>query len=535
MNSNMTNEEKNLEKVNESLRQALAESTLIEQGRQDYISQVTRNVRIPLSTITGMTEIARENLDDHAKVLDCLEKIERAGQEMAKIVNEVTDMAQLNDRVLLINEAPFSMGKLVWHAVSLFVEKARQKNITLRLVSEDVQHEYLTGDYDRIHQLLANIISNAVNFTLDGGKVTVTLKEVRAKGEDYSSYEIAVEDNGVGIPEGFFAKMFRPFQRVDDSRITKEQGAGLGLPIAMRLARTMAGDIMVESEPGLGSRFTVFLQLRHKESELPENIFGDKKFLVISDGREKGAEIAAMLAENGLNAEAFTYDGAYEEKINSACQAIFIDWGMAGDSHGYQIAEDIKKKFGAETPALIMVTNWWESSPNMKFTNDISNIVTRPLSWSKIILVLDRLCRADGKAAKKAAAQALLTGKRVLVAEDNELNAEVTKESLESRGILVEVAENGIKVLDLLLSHDEYYFDCILMDVKMPVMNGYIATQKIRENKRQDLQEIPIVAMTADAYSIDVRCAKNAGMDAYMTKPFKIEEMLKVLEKLCVR
>jgi CheY-like chemotaxis protein len=171
----------------------------------------------------------------------------------------------------------------------------------------------------------------------------------------------------------------------------------------------------------------------------------------------------------------------------------------------------------------------------MDFLTDVGNIVTRPLNWNKIIFVLERLCRGDREPALKESAEVLLAGKRVLVAEDNELNAEVTKESLEARGIVVEVAENGIKVLDILLDNEEYYFDCVLMDVKMPVMNGYTATRKIRQHRRKDLQEIPIVAMTADAYSIDIRCARNAGMNAYMTKPFKIEEVLEVLRELCVK
>jgi CheY-like chemotaxis protein len=525
-----------LKKTNETLRTALAESALAEQERMEYVTQVTRNVRIPLNTITGMTAIARESLDKPDKIVDCLEKIDIASQQLLSIIDEVTDMTELNERAMLLNEAPFSLGRLLFRTISLFVEKAREKDITLRMVSRDVRSEALTGDYERIGQLLGNLLANAVSFTLPGGHVTVTFTEIPSEAEGYASFEIAIEDDGIGMSAEFLGRMYNPFHRADDSRIAREQGVGLGLPIAMRLARMMSGDIRATSEPESGSTFTVSLQLRCNEEIPPENSFPASRFLIIAPSAAEGGEVAALLAEQGLEADTLTYDDEYWNKIGGDYLALIIVWGplgrLAPDYRGYHLATAIKEKYGTEAPPLVIITNWWESSREMVFVDSIANIATRPLSWRKLAPVLARVCPESLMPQRGEEHEVILAGKRLLVAEDNELNAEVIKETLEGQGIVVEVVENGIKAIDALLAHGEHYFDCILMDVKMPVMNGYTTTQRIRGSKRKDIAQIPVIAMTADAYSIDVRCAKNAGMNAHVAKPFNIEELLAILREL---
>jgi CheY-like chemotaxis protein len=304
----------------------------------------------------------------------------------------------------------------------------------------------------------------------------------------------------------------------------------------MRLARMMAGDIKATSEPENGSTFTVSLQLRCNEASLGENRFQDARFLIIAASEEEGGEVAALLAEQGLEADIITYADDYREKMGADYLAFIIVWTppatLAPDYRGYQLATAIKKEYGEEAPALLIITNWWESSRTMNFADSVANIATKPLSWRKLLPVLERVCPESLMPLRGAAPPVILAGKRLLVAEDNELNAEVIKETLESQGIVVEVVENGIKAIDALLAHGEHYFDCILMDVKMPVMNGYTTTQRIRSSKRKDLAGIPIVAMTADAYSIDIRCARNAGMNAHVAKPFNIEELLAILREL---
>jgi CheY-like chemotaxis protein/nitrogen-specific signal transduction histidine kinase len=532
----MKHSQDSLKKANETLRNALAETTLAEQERMEYVTQVTRNVRIPLSTITGMSAIARENLENPDKLLGCLEKIELASQQLLSIINEVTDMTELNERAMLLNEAPFSLGRLLWRTVSLFVEKAHEKNITLRLVTRNVRSEALTGDYERIGQLLGNLIANAVNFTLSGGHVTVTLTEIPTEAEGYASFEIMIADDGIGMSAEFLGRMYNPFHRADDSRIAREQGVGLGLPIAMRLARMMSGDIRAVSEPESGSTFTVSLQFRCNEVVPEKTPFPEARFLIVAPSLEEGGEVAALLTEQGIESDTITYEDDYRDKVGGGYLAFIIVWGppdhIPPDYRGYRLATAIKEEYGEEVPPLLLLTNWWESSKEMVFAKNIANIATKPLSWAKLAPVLSRVCPESLMSPKDKVPDVILVGKRILVAEDNELNAEVIKETLEGQGIVVEVAENGIKVLDALLSHGEHYFDCILMDVKMPVMNGYTTTQRIRGSKRKDIAQIPVVAMTADAYSIDIRCAKNAGMNAHVAKPFNIEELLTILREL---
>lgn len=535
---------KNLENINKELRNSLAKTARLDQEKTDYMAQVVRNLRIPMSTISGMSAIARRNIGDPNKVLNCLDKIDLAGSQLLKIVNEVTDMSELNDRILLINDSLFNLGELLWQAVGNYTAAAQEKNLSIKVVSNNVRHEHLSGDYSRLSQVIGNLLSNAVNYTMPGGTVTITVTEVHAFKDGNCLFEISVEDTGIGMTQDFMEKLYHPFQRADDPRIAKEQGSGLGLPVSMRLVRMMAGDLKASSEPESGSKFTVSLHLKRQEDIGSKNNYRDTKLLLINDNQAESNEIYEQLKAEGIKADLLSYNDDYLNLISGAIDknapylAVILACGTdcnENDLTAYHTAKAIKDKFSnnmTKLPPLIFISNWWANIAEMNLVNSFNDYLTRPFCMNKMLYALDNISYEKEVPADILLPEISFAGRRILLAEDNQLNAEMIKELLEQHGIIVEVADNGIKVIDMLMNNGENYFDCVLMDVKMPVMNGYTATQMLRANQRPDIAEIPVIAMTADAYSIDIRYAKNAGMNAHIPKPFSIDDLLKILGSL---
>ena len=335
----------------------------------------------------------------------------------------------------------------------------------------------------------------------------------------------------------FMGRMYNPFERMDDPRIAGDQGVGLGLPIALRLARMMSGNIQATSEFEKGSTFTVSLHLRRRDA-LSENHHAGEKVLIIGPNAEENAEIAAVFEQHKMSATT-TVDAAYvQAEIGDAIQknepfcALVVVFGSPGDMAAYQLSNKIVDEFADNTPPLIFITNWWDSGIDVLAKNSAYTFLSRPFNPDKLLFALEKVYPGKQPVAKGSHDGTSLVGKRILVAEDNELNAEMIKEILEQHGIIVELAANGIKVLDMMLDKNEHYYDCILMDIRMPIMDGYATTRRIRSNTRNDIAMIPIIAMTADAYSNDVRSAKSAGMDAHIAKPPDIDEMLGILKRL---
>jgi len=533
----MEKEQHILEKVNADLREALAKTVLADQEKTDYMVQATRSIRIPMNTISGMTTIARRHIDDHEKVLDCLDKIDVSSSQLMKVVNEFSDIAELDDRTMLMSESPFFISELILQTIAKYSEQALAKNISIRTIIENVEHEHLLGDQNRLFQMLGNLIANAVSYTMPGGKITVRLSEEHAFNDGFSLFNIIIEDTGIGMTPEFMSRMYTPFERMDDPRIAGNQGVGLGLPISLRLARMMSGNIQATSEFGKGSTFTVSLHLRRRE-ELRENHHEGQAVLIVGPTAEENAEVAAVFEQCKMSATIASDAASVRAQISAAIRrdesycALVVVFGSAGDMAAYQLSDRIIEEFADKTPPLIFITNWWDGATVAAINESVHTFISRPFSPAKLLFALEKVYPAKQPAAKGDHDKTSLAGKRILVAEDNELNAEMIKEILEQHGIIVELAANGIKVLDMLLDKNEHYYDCILMDIRMPIMDGYATTRRIRSNTRNDIAMIPIIAMTADAYSNDVRSAKSAGMDAHIAKPPDIDEMLGILKRL---
>ncbi len=519
-----------LENQNTRLRKELAEVEHTYQSRTDYMSQVTRNIRIPMNTVTGLIAIARMNIDDNEKVLECLDKMEQSGQQMTSLINEISDITELNDRVMLMEEIPFHLGETVWKAAVSFTGQIREKNLGMRLVLKEIIHDNLVGDVNRIRQILHNLIANAVQYTLPGGMINVTASQLHSFQNNYSLFRFEIEDSGIGMSPEFMQKMYQPFERAEDPLIRDEHGAGLGLSISMRIIRMMSGDMMAVSEPGKGSKFTVTLHLKRGVEKAKADRFQALPILIT--GEETAArETAKMLRKEAMSADYVAVSECLSRLKGAAAaqnpyKAVLINREQ-DEPWATELAGEISSKMGRDAPAVLFIANEWKDMATAGRVFDIADFVTKPVSLPKLCTALERIFPSPAKAAA-GRKPVSLAGKRMLIAEDNELNAEIIKELLYQNGVVVEVAENGAVAVDMLVTREADYYDCVLMDIRMPVLNGYAAAQKIRKCKRDDLKKIPIIAMTADTFSVDVRKAKEAGMNDHVAKPYDIGELMEV-------
>ncbi len=518
-----------LENQNARLRKALAEVEHTYQSRTDYMSQVTRNIRIPMNTVNGLIAIARMNIDDKEKVLECLDKMEQSGQQMTSLINEISDITELNDRVMLLEEIPFTLGETVWQTAVAFAGQLQEKNLKLKVVFKEIVHDNLIGDVHRIRQILYNLISNAVQYTLPGGLITVAASQLHSFQNNYSLFRFEIEDTGIGMAPEFMQKMYQPFERAEDPLVKDGHGAGLGLSISMRIVRMMSGDMTAASEPGKGSKFTVTLHLKRGAEKTKAKRFQELPILIAGEEATAATAMVRMLRKEAIAADCVAAAECLErlKTADVPYQAVLINWEQ-DDPRAMELAGEIGRSLGVAAPAVLFIANEWKDIFESGQLLDIADFITRPLTLSKLFTALERMF--PGTSAKAAADRKLvsLAGKRMLIAEDNELNAEIIKELLYQNGVVVEMAENGAVAVDMLVSKEAFYYDCVLMDIRMPVLNGYAAAQKIRKCKREDLKRIPIIAMTADTFSVDVRKAKEAGMNDHVAKPYDIGELMEV-------
>jgi CheY-like chemotaxis protein len=400
----------------------------------------------------------------------------------------------------------------------------------------------VVGDAQRLSQIFVNIMGNAIKFTPSGGTVTLNIREKKSELSGMGCYEFVFEDNGIGMEQDFVDRIFEPFARAADSRTARVEGTGLGMAIALNVARLMGGDIKVESRLGIGSRFTVTVYLKIN-NVTPEDIqmLATLPVLVVDDDEmacESACEILdslAMRTEYALSGAAAVQRviAAHEEEEDFSL--IIIDWKMPG-MDGLQATREIRKVVGNEVPIIILSAYDWSEIEQEAAAAGVNAFIEKPLFKTRLTHVLkdvigirtgQEVLLPEHEPEKKHD----YSKKRVLLVEDNELNVEVAQEIIEMLGIKVEVAYDGKQAVDCVMEHEAGFYDLIFMDIRMPVMDGYEAAAVIRSAQRQDLKEIPIVAMTAEAFTDDVRKAREAGMDGHIAKPIDIPKLQYTIDK----
>lgn len=517
-------------------------------AKTDFLSRMSHDIRTPMNAIIGMTAIAGTHLQEPEKMAECLGKITSASRHLLALINEVLDMSKIESGTLSLNEEEFNLSSLMDNLLSMVRPMIEEKHHDLEVCIHDLKHENVVGDSMRIQQAFMNIVSNAAKYTPPGGKIRIELTEKPSGQVRTGCYEFIFTDNGIGMSQGFLQHLFEPFERAEDVRTSKVQGTGLGMPVAQNIIRMMGGDIRVESELEKGSRFTVQILLKYQEEDAVSLAELIRFPVLVADDDEIACQSTClMLDELGLHSEGVLSGEEAVACVERACErhenyfAVILDWKMPG-MDGIETAREIRRRVGPDVPIIILSGYDWTQCEMEARAAGVDAFITKPLFKSRLATVLRSLLEEQHPQEPEPADEGLektlektlkqdFTGKRVLLVEDNELNREIATEILEMVGLEVESAENGSIAVDMVAGSEAGYYNLVLMDIQMPVMNGYEATCAIRALERKDVRYIPIVAMTANAFAEDIQAAKSAGMNEHMAKPIDLNRLMEVLNR----
>lgn len=534
--------QKRQEEQSKQLKDALESAEKANKAKSDFLARMSHDIRTPMNAIMGMTAIAKAHVDERERVLDCMEKINGASKLLLSLINEVLDMSKIESGRLNLSEDDFNIGEILQDLVVMLQPEIKNKRQSLDIHVKSLKHEYVSGDTQRIKQVLMNILSNAVKYTQDYGLITIDINEKEYK-DGIGYYEFVFEDNGRGMKPEFLDKIFMPFERAKDNSIRNIQGTGLGMAISHKIIEMMGGYIKVESEYGKGSRFTINMPLHYKE-QAPDERFETEgiEILVVDDDKTACQSTCDCLQEIGINSEWVCSGNDAIEKVRqrfmegSSYSAIIVDLKMPG-MNGIETTRRIRNIIGPDVPVIILSAydiEEYEAEVKEAMAN---GYITKPLYKSKLLQMLRRFLNGDEQTqpvSQFKLSDADYSSKRILLVEDNELNREIAVEIIGSTGVAIDTAVNGLDAVNIVSQSPEEYYQMIFMDIQMPIMNGYEATRQIRGLKRNDTLNMPIIAMTANAFSEDVAKAIKAGMNHHLAKPIDIAALMGVLEKYLV-
>lgn len=523
-----------------ALKQAYQEAEAANRAKSEFLSRMSHDIRTPMNAIMGMTAVAALHIEEQGRVEDCLNKISISSQHLLRLINEVLDMSKIESGKLELMDGEFDLSDLVNELLNIFYSQIEARGQKLSVLIDGVTHERVIGDEQRLSQVLVNLIGNAVKFTPEGGSVSIQIKELPSHVPENGCYEFTITDTGIGMDEAFVEKIFEPFERSADSRTSHVEGTGLGMSIARSIVRMMNGDIQVKSKKGEGTEMkaTVFLQYAEGSAEELERL-AHHKIMVVDDEQTACESACQMLRSIQMDADWYTDgDQAIEALIQDrqeqeAYAAVILDWRMPGKD-GVQVARDIRSRIGENIPIIILSAYDWSAIEKEAREAGVNAFISKPLFRSRLIHVMKQVLLNEGEEEKALGAvvaqEEAFAGKRVLLAEDNELNMEIAVELLTTAGFLVDKAYNGKEAAKMVCGAAPGTYVVVLMDIQMPVMNGYEATCAIRESGREDLRSLPILAMTADAFTEDIRKAQKAGMNGHIAKPVDIGKLIELLK-----
>ena len=523
-----------------ALKEAYRTAENASRAKTDFLSNMSHDIRTPMNAIVGLTAIAGANIENQDKVVECLGKITKASRHLLGLINEVLDMARIESGRMSLAEEDFSLPELVDNLLTLTKPAIDEHKHRLEVHVEHIEHEAVCGDSLRIQQIFVNLMSNAVKYTPDGGNITLTIKEKPNGFSELGCYEFSIEDNGIGMTPEFQKIMFEPFSRADDHRTTKVQGTGLGMAITRNIVNLMNGDIQVESAPNKGTKITVtvYLKLQEDEKEQEKELF-DLPVLVVDDDQTCCESTVETLREIGIAGEwVLTGKEAVERcaarrKTGRDYFAVILDWKMP-EMDGIATARRIRECVGEDVTIIILTSFEFSEIEEEARAAGVDAFMAKPLFRSRLTATLRQF--TSGKKEKNARnyledfAKTDYTGKRLLLVEDNDLNREIATEILGMTGVTVETAENGKIAVEKVAAAPENWYSLVLMDIQMPVMNGYEATAAIR-SLPGSRGKVPIIAMTANAFAEDVQLAKNTGMNEHIAKPLDLNKLNDVLKQ----
>ena len=510
-------------------------------AKTDFLSKMSHDIRTPMNAIIGMTAIAGTKLHDPDGIEECLGKVSAASKHLLSLINEVLDMSRIESGTLSLDEEEFNLLDIIDNMVSMLSAAARDKKQKIEFHAHGVQNTNVRGDALRLQQIFANVISNSIKYTEEGGSVSIEIMEKASPQEHVGCYEFIFKDNGIGMSEEFLQHIYDPFERAEDVRISKIQGTGLGLTISRNIIQMMGGDIQIESELGVGTIVTVTVPLKYQVPGVVnrEDLEG-RTVLVVDDSSFAGETTSVILNNLGMHGEwvksgeeALDYMKEKRRKGEDVF-AVLVDLIMPG-MDGMETSKAIRKQEGEEFPIILVSSHEWLDIEVEARIAGVNAFIRKPIDKSRLLTAFRNFIpREDAKPSEgtlEGIEEADYSDKRILVVEDNDLNREIATEILSMTGATIETAENGKEAVDMVLASEEGYYDLILMDLQMPVMNGYEATTALRALDRKDAREVPIVAMTANAFLEDIQQSKACGMNEHMSKPLDIDQLQRMLAR----
>ncbi len=519
------------------LEEARLEAEAASRSKSEFLSNMSHDIRTPMNAIVGMTAIAMTNIENPGRLQDCLRKITLSSKHLLGLINDMLDMSKIESGKMTLNVELVSLREMMSSIVNIIQPQIREKQQKFNVFIYDISAENVLCDSVRLNQILLNLLSNAIKFTPERGSIEMSLHEKKSpKGEDYVRIIIGVKDNGIGMSEEFKERIFESFTREDSRRVHRTEGSGLGMAITKYIVDAMGGDIQVESRQGVGTSFVVTLDFKRTTEQEEDMVLPAFTMLVVDDDQQLCESTAASLNSIGIEAE-WTLDGESAVEMvrrrhekHDDYYVILLDWKLPG-MDGIRTAKELRKQLGNDVPILLISAYDCSEIEAEAREAGISGFLSKPLFKSTLYYGLKPYVDSqDEKAAGQEGPAEDFAGVRVLLAEDNELNWEIASTLLEETGMILDWAENGKVCTELFEKSPAGYYDAILMDIRMPVMDGYEAAEAIRAMDRTD-HSVPIIAMTADAFSEDIKRCLDHGMNAHVAKPIDVKAVCRVLGK----
>ena len=528
-------------KMNQALSEAVRAAETANRAKSTFLSNMSHDIRTPMNAIIGFTTLAVSNIDDKKRVRDYLGKILSSSNHLLSLINDILDMSRIESGKIHLEETEVSLSDVLHDLKTIISGQIYAKQLDLYMDAMDVTNEDVYCDKTRLNQVLLNLLSNAVKFTPAGGTISVRLKQFPGTVKDSGLYEIRVKDNGIGMSAEFVKKIFSPFERERTSTVSRTQGTGLGMAITKNIVDMMGGTIEVQTEQGKGTEFIVRLPFRiqfkqHQTEKIAE--LEGLKALVVDDDFNTCDSVTKMLVRIGMRSE-WTLSGKeavlrarQSMELGDAFHAYIIDWRLP-DMNGIEVTRQIRS-LGDDTPIIILTAYEWSDIEVEARAAGVTAFCAKPMFMSDIrdtLMIAIGQMQAEAEDTRPLASGSDFRGRCILLVEDNELNSEITVEILNGYGCQVDTAGNGAEAVKKIKNSKPGNYDLVLMDVQMPVMNGYEATRQIRALNDPALAGITILAMTANAFDEDKKKALECGMDGFLTKPIVIDELIGVLQK----
>ena len=527
-------------KMNQALSEAVRAAENANRAKSTFLSNMSHDIRTPMNAIIGFATLAASSIEDRKKVRDYLGKILSSSNHLLSLINDILDMSRIESGKIQLEETEVSLSDVLHDLKTIISGQIHAKQLELYMDAMDVTNEDVYCDKTRLNQVLLNLLSNAVKFTPAGGTVSVRLKQFPGIAKGSELYEIRVKDNGIGMSPEFVQKIFSPFERERTSTVSRTQGTGLGMAITKNIVDMMGGTIEVQTEQGKGTEFIVRLPFRiqpeHHRTEKIAELEG-LKALVVDDDFNTCDSVTKMLVKVGMRSE-WTLSGKeavlrarQSMELGDAFHAYIIDWRLP-DMNGIEVTRQIRS-LGDDTPIIILTAYDWSDIEVEARAAGVTAFCAKPLFMSDIretLLAAIGQKQAETEDSILPAAGSNFKDRCILLVEDNELNREIAMEILNEYGFLVDTAENGAVAVEKMKNSSPGDYDLVLMDVQMPVMNGYEATKQIRALDNPTLAGITILAMTANAFDEDRKKALECGMDGFLSKPIVIEELITTLQ-----